>query len=287
MRTRWSAAVEVALWTPVVLLAHVCIAGTAWASRFPLAGAVCLSSLAGGFGASVYTVVQPRLPQLQQNEQQAKPGRANPKLDEHCYVVYTSVSGLIALLQKAWLVQWLLDSEAAAQYIWRTPPSWQSTLVAYWCILLMYDVIYYWFHRSFLHSRFGFSHVHCFHHQLSTPRSLLDAVYLHPIEAFVGMWLLYLPLVLTTRLGLPVHISAVGMWEASIALMVIYHSGMDVPWPSTPLWRRHEMNKSPVFSIAAHDLHHSDARCNYALFTRWVDAAFGTEGQGGSSSRTR
>ena len=209
--------------------------------------------------------MQPRLPQLQQNEQQAKLGRANPKLDEHYYMVYTSVSGLIALLQKAWLVQWLLDSEAAAQYIWRTPPSWQSTLVAYWCILLMYDVIYYWFHRSFLHSRFGFSHVHCFHHQLSTPRSLLDAVYLHPIEAFVGMWLLYLPLVLMTRLGLPVHISAVGMWEASIALMVIYHSGMDVPWPSTPLddalgVRRYEMNKSPVFSIAAHDLHHSDAR---------------------------
>ena len=72
---------------------------------------------------------------------------------------------------------------------------------------------------------------------------------------------------------LAIHLSAVVLWEASIALMVIYHSGMQVAWPGALLARA-------LFSIAAHDhdLHHRNGRCNFALFTRWVDAAFGTEG---------
>ena len=95
------------------------------------------------------------------------------------------------------------------------------------------------------------------------------------------MWLLYLPLVLGVRMRLAIHLSAVVLWEASIALMVIYHSGMQVAWPGALLARAlggSLRDKSPVFSIAAHDLHHRNGRCNFALFTRWVDAAFGTEG---------
>ena len=33
---------------------------------------------------------------------------------------------------------------------------------------------------------------------------------------------------------------------------------------------------SPLFSIAAHDLHHSETRCNFGLFTRVFDVALGT-----------
>jgi sterol desaturase/sphingolipid hydroxylase (fatty acid hydroxylase superfamily) len=286
---------EFTAWTVLAVLpAHVMMAGTAWLAPAPLIGAALLSAIYGGFGAFIYAAVQPRFPPLQQKQRAGKSNPAlnpalnehqywlnpalNPALNEHQYWLYTSVSSVIAFLQKAWFIQWLRSDTTP---VLTTPFTWQASLLAFACIMLCYDITYYGFHRFFLHGSYGFTHVHKFHHQLTTPHRLLDAVYLHPLEAFIGMWLLYLPLVLGVRMRLAIHLSAVVLWEASIALMVIYHSGMQVAWPGALLARAlggSLRDKSPVFSIAAHDLHHRNGRCNFALFTRWVDAAFGTEG---------
>ena len=72
---------------------------------------------------------------------------------------------------------------------------------------------------------------------------MFDAIYLHPIEGFVGMWILYTPLLLfqhslrrysfmSGALGLSsVPIGTVLAWELSILLMCVYHSGIDMQWP--------------------------------------------------------
>jgi sterol desaturase/sphingolipid hydroxylase (fatty acid hydroxylase superfamily) len=251
------------------VVAHVAIAGTGFMSCDALVGAAALNVLYGCIAAVVYSGLQPRFPQLQNGDCGSK------EIEPHRYFLYTSNASLASVLQKAWLISWL-NSEAT-RTVWTAPLCFSTSLGAFACFLLVYDALYYGFHRFILHTPFGWKHMHRFHHQVKAPRSMLDAVYVHPVEAFTAIWLLYLPPVVTIGwLGLPVHISAIMLLEASIALMVVYHSGMRVEWPRSLRCLCSELPLSPIFSIAAHDLHHSETRCNFGLFTRVFDVAFGT-----------
>lgn len=135
-------------------------------------------------------------------------------------------------------------------------------------ILMVYDFFYYMTHRFLFHGQGYFRQVHAIHHQARNPTSL-DALLLHPWEAFIGIALF---IVVTTSLSLVFgHFHVITM----VATLIIYsqintinHVHLDLDrFPFKTLnWITHK-----------HSIHHIDMhKGNYATITLLFDKMFGT-----------
>lgn len=146
-------------------------------------------------------------------------------------------------------------------------PVWM-VLVDIFAILMVYDFFYYMTHRFLFHGKGYFRQVHAVHHQARNPTSL-DALLLHPWEAFIGIALF---IVVSGGLSLvmgPFHVVTL------IASMVIYsqintinhvHLELDRFPYKTLNWIAHK-----------HSIHHIDMhKGNYATITLLFDKLFGT-----------
>lgn len=129
-------------------------------------------------------------------------------------------------------------------------------------VLLVYDLMYYGFHRL-MHRRELMRYCHNVHHRLRSPTS--DAsIYLNPIETFGGLGLLILAIVL---LGPVSALSFLLIFFIHSTANIIVHSNLIIPHPAFRLFN---------FWVEKHNVHHSKARNNYASIFPFWDQAFGT-----------
>jgi len=146
-------------------------------------------------------------------------------------------------------------------------PLWRH-VVDIAAVLMVFDFFYYLTHRFLFHGR-ALRKVHALHHQAHTP-TYIDALYVHPLETFIGL-VLYLgsiPLIAAVT-GAP--LSAFSMAVATLIftqLNTINHTYVNLPhFPFATVSR----------ITWIHAAHHVDMnRGNYATLTMLYDWMFGT-----------
>ena len=138
-------------------------------------------------------------------------------------------------------------------------PAWWRIPLEVVVVLLVYDFAYYFLHRFPFHQWSVLKRVHAVHHKAKYP-TVLDSLYLHPVENILGLALLT---ACTWAVG-PVHIySYAVMFFIYSHLNLSVHCGLDLPLLG-PMSKKH-------------DKHHASMRAgNYASLTPLPDLLFGT-----------
>jgi len=129
-------------------------------------------------------------------------------------------------------------------------------------VLLLYDLMYYFFHRA-MHRPFLMRTVHGIHHQVRFPLARLS-VYLHPLETLGGLGLLILAIVLIGPISAA---SFLLIFLIHSLANIIVHSNLHFDHPAMGLFN---------FWVAKHDVHHDKFKYNYASIFPFWDMAFGT-----------
>lgn len=130
-------------------------------------------------------------------------------------------------------------------------------------ILLLYDFLYYFLHRT-LHHKKLMRLVHGVHHRARNP-STLESFFQHPIELLLGLGLLFACIAVVG----PVHVLTFQIvFFVYSNLNIVIHSGLVLPWGG------------PInFLTKKHHVHHQDDFAkNYASLTPLPDRLFGTAG---------
>lgn len=134
-------------------------------------------------------------------------------------------------------------------------------------ILLIYDFFYYLLHRYPFHAWRVLRRVHAVHHVVRNP-SAVDSLYLHPIETFLGLGLLWATTGLLVLIAGPVSVYSFG-WAFAVysVLNVVVHSGLQMRFPG-----------SLASHLATrHDKHHAHMKAgNFASVTPLWDYLLGT-----------
>lgn len=135
-------------------------------------------------------------------------------------------------------------------------------------VLMVFDLFYYLTHRFLFHGKV-LRKVHALHHQARTP-TYIDALYVHPLETFIGLTLFLgsIPLIAVLSGG---ALNAFSMAVATLIftqLNTINHTYVNLPY----------FPFKTVDSITSlHAAHHVDMnRGNYATLTMLYDWLFGT-----------
>lgn len=129
-------------------------------------------------------------------------------------------------------------------------------------VLLLYDFMYYFFHRTMHHPKL-MKYVHRVHHCVRFPLAN-ESIFLHPAETLGGLGLLLLSIMI---LGPISAISFLVIFFVHSVANIIVHSNLVFPHPAFRLFN---------FWTRAHDVHHHKVDHNYAsLFPFW-DQLFGT-----------
>jgi sterol desaturase/sphingolipid hydroxylase (fatty acid hydroxylase superfamily) len=129
-------------------------------------------------------------------------------------------------------------------------------------VLLLYDFMYYFFHR-FMHIRSVMRFCHAVHHRVRFPTAG-ESIFLHPLENLGGLGLLILAIVM---LGPVSTFSFLAIFLIHSSVNLIVHSNLVIPHPAFRLFN---------FWVVKHDVHHHKARNNYASIFPFWDQAFGT-----------
>lgn len=133
-------------------------------------------------------------------------------------------------------------------------------------LFLVYDLLYYWFHR-FLHipSVYGFVHKH--HHRQHCPsRGNMDAVNVHPFEFVTGELNHLLALFLVSKYVVAVHASMVLVFILIGGVLASLNHTRD----NVSIW------DGVIYDVKAHDVHHRMPRTNYSQYTMFWDRVFGS-----------
>jgi sterol desaturase/sphingolipid hydroxylase (fatty acid hydroxylase superfamily) len=133
---------------------------------------------------------------------------------------------------------------------------------------MVFDFFYYLTHRFLFHGR-ALRKVHALHHQARTPTHI-DALYVHPLETFIGLALFLgsIPLVAIAT-GAPLN--AFSMAVATLIFTQV--NTLNHVWVDLPYFPFKTLDR--VTSI--HAAHHVDMnRGNYATLTMLYDWALGT-----------
>jgi sterol desaturase/sphingolipid hydroxylase (fatty acid hydroxylase superfamily) len=146
-------------------------------------------------------------------------------------------------------------------------PLWRHAVDAF-AVLMVFDFFYYLTHRFLFHGRL-LRRVHSLHHQAHKP-TYVDALYVHPLETFVGLALFLgtIPLIAALTGG---PLNAISMAVATLIftqLNIINHTFVNLPcFPFRTL--------DTITSL--HAAHHVDMnRGNFATLTMLYDWLFGT-----------
>ena len=146
-------------------------------------------------------------------------------------------------------------------------PFWQS-LVHIVAVLMGFDFFYYLTHRFLFHGK-ALRKVHSLHHQALKP-TYIDALYVHPLETFIGLvlFLFSIPLVAFV-VGSPLNAFAMAV-ATLIFTQVNTLNHTYVNLPRFPF-------KTVDWVTSIHAAHHVDMnRGNFATLTMVYDWLFGT-----------
>jgi sterol desaturase/sphingolipid hydroxylase (fatty acid hydroxylase superfamily) len=145
-------------------------------------------------------------------------------------------------------------------------PLWQYA-VEILSILLVFDFLYYLTHRFLFHGN-SLRKIHAVHHQVRRP-SHIDALYVHPTETAIGLFLY-----MGTALLLPAFFGPFSAFSMAIATVVftqvniINHTYFELPY--FPF-------KTLDYMTTKHHRHHESMDMgNYATLTMAYDYLFGT-----------
>jgi len=131
--------------------------------------------------------------------------------------------------------------------------------------LVVYEFVYYWWHRQMHEVPFLYKWVHRHHHQTRYPdRPAIDTFNTGCVESQLGLYAQIGVLWVCGALG--VQDCAGGLWFITLAgwLSVLEHDKFERKLPFG------------IFSADEHHMHHAFVRCNYSpYFTLW-DQVFGT-----------
>ncbi len=135
-------------------------------------------------------------------------------------------------------------------------------------MLLVFDFFYYLTHRFLFHGKL-LRKVHSLHHQARTPTHI-DALYVHPLETTIGLFLFLgsIPLVAALT-GSPLHAGSMALATLVFTeINRINHTFVNLPYfPFKPL----------DYITSIHAAHHVDMnQGNYATLTMIYDWMFGT-----------
>ena len=130
-------------------------------------------------------------------------------------------------------------------------------------VLLVYDFIYYWFHRIF-HRPELMKLVHGVHHKMRYPTAW-DGLYLSPAENFAGLAILFIAF----SIFAPIH-------ETSFLFAVFFHTLINIV-VHTNMVLPHPIFKLFNFWAVKHDIHHGKhLDKNYANIFPYWDMMFNT-----------
>lgn len=136
-------------------------------------------------------------------------------------------------------------------------------------VLAVYDVLYYLMHRYPFHRWKLLRRVHAVHHAVKAP-SAIDSLYLHPLENFLGLALLWASAALVALAAGP--LSGYGFaWAFALysVLNIAIHSGLRLPAVPFGLFN---------YLAARHQGHHEGMKAqNFASVSPLPDLLFGTE----------
>jgi sterol desaturase/sphingolipid hydroxylase (fatty acid hydroxylase superfamily) len=136
-------------------------------------------------------------------------------------------------------------------------------------VLLVFDFMYYWTHRSIFHGSL-MRKVHSLHHQARKP-TYVDALYVHPLETFIGLALFLgsIPLVAAVTGDRLNVFSMVIATFAFTQLNTLNHVYTSLPAKFPFNW--------VDYVTGVHAAHHVDmSHGNYATLTMFYDKLFGT-----------
>jgi sterol desaturase/sphingolipid hydroxylase (fatty acid hydroxylase superfamily) len=135
-------------------------------------------------------------------------------------------------------------------------------------VLLLFDFFYYLTHRFLFHGRV-LRKVHALHHQARTP-TYIDALYVHPLETFIGLLLFLgsIPLIASAGGG------ALNAFSMAVATLVFTQANIiNHTWVNLPYFPF----KAIDYVTSIHAAHHVDMnRGNFATLTMLYDWLFGT-----------
>lgn len=147
-------------------------------------------------------------------------------------------------------------------------PLWRH-VVEILAVLLVFDFMYYWTHRSLFHGNL-LRKVHALHHQARKPTHV-DALYVHPLETFIGLMLFLcsIPIVAAVS-GATLNVfSMVLATFAFTQLNTLNHVYTRFPDRFPFSWID--------YVTGVHAAHHVDMNHgNYATLTMFYDKLFGT-----------
>ncbi len=146
--------------------------------------------------------------------------------------------------------------------------AWQYLLVDIVAVLMVYDFFYYLTHRFLFHGQGYFRRVHAVHHQARSP-TYIDALYVHPLETFIGLALFIASIAVVGYLagGLNVF-SLAACIVIYTQINIVNHTHVDLPY--FPF-------KTLTWITRKHAIHHENMhRGNYASITLLFDKLFGT-----------
>lgn len=129
-------------------------------------------------------------------------------------------------------------------------------------VLMLYDLAYYFYHRSMHHPRI-MKAVHGVHHFVRQP-SANESIYLHPAEQIGALCILIGSIWL---LGPISSASFLAIFFIYSTANIIVHANLIFPHPAFRLFN---------FWVEKHDTHHDKIRYNYASIFPFWDQAFGT-----------
>lgn len=136
-------------------------------------------------------------------------------------------------------------------------------------MLVLYDVFYYLVHRYPFHEWSVLRRVHAVHHAIKNPTAF-DSLYLHPVETFLGLALLWVCALLVTLVAGKVSVYSFA-WAFCVysLLNITIHSGL-------------KLNFFPFGTLThlteRHYKHHAHMKAkNYSSVSPTVDLVLGTE----------
>jgi lathosterol oxidase len=166
-----------------------------------------------------------------------------------------------AIILEAWKNGGTLMYSDVSLYDWAYIP------LSVFVYLFIQDTYFYWTHR-WMHHRRLFRYMHKVHHESRQPTPWA-AFSFHPWESILGA--VVIPSLVFI---VPIHVGAVLFILVFMTLCsVLNHAGFEI-YPDS--WLRGFIGRHFI-TAAHHNLHHSDYRCNLALYFRFWDKLMGTD----------
>lgn len=129
-------------------------------------------------------------------------------------------------------------------------------------VLLLYDFMYYLYHRGLHHPKL-MKHIHGVHHFIRHPTAS-ESIFIHPLEQIGALSLLIVAMLV---LGPISTISFLAIFFIYSTVNIIVHANVVFPHPGFRMFN---------FWVEKHDIHHDKVKHNYASIFPFWDLALGT-----------